>query len=222
MKLLAIDTSTELMTLALATEEDVLCEEHRGVRQHAQCILPMIQKLFATTGLSLTELDGIVFGRGPGSFTGLRIACSVAKALAFANDLPMYPVSSLLAIANEVYHTREEDIQNTKVLAILDARMQELYWGCFTATTFAAPEHVTKAADIVVTGETSLVLAGVGFEPFVPLMPFHAASIRQEIVYPRASAMIRLVQGGHIPSVSAAHALPVYVRNQVTQGEARG
>ena len=222
MKLLAIDTSTELMTVALATAEYVLCEEHKGVRQHAQFILPMIQNLFATTGLSLTELDGIVFGRGPGSFTGLRIACSVAKALAFAKDLPVYPVSSLLAIANEAYYVIEEDAQNTKVLAILDARMQELYWGCFTSDSIETSEHVTKASDIVVDSEASLVLAGVGFEPFVPLMPFHAAKIRQEIVYPRASAMIRLVQGGHISSVSAAHALPVYVRNQVTQGEARG
>ena len=128
MTLLAIDTSTERATVALAVGDTVFHDEKHNVREHAQCLLPMINGLLEKAAVSLSQLDGIVFGCGPGSFTGLRITCSMAKALAYAHDLPLFPVSSLAAIANKVYHVTENLKPDTHVLAMLDARMQQVYF----------------------------------------------------------------------------------------------
>ena len=95
MKLLAIDTSTEIASVALMIGNELTCEEQGSQKTHAQLLLPMIDKLMVDAGLQLNQLDGIIFGCGPGSFTGLRIACSIAKGLAYAHDLGLIPVSSL-------------------------------------------------------------------------------------------------------------------------------
>lgn len=98
-KLLAIDASTDQASVALLINGVSISEEQGSQRTHAQILLPMIDKLLTEANSSLNQLDGIVFGCGPGSFTGLRIACSMAKGLAYAHDLPLIPVSSLAAIA---------------------------------------------------------------------------------------------------------------------------
>lgn len=218
MKLLAIDTSTDTATVALAVNGEIYTEEQAGMRQHAQFLLPMIERLLALAGLSCQKLDGIVFGRGPGSFTGLRIACSVAKGLAYAHDLPMYPVSSLAAIAHEVG-------LGQRILTLIDARMHQVYWAYFSKDSFDAPEQVSVASEIKLPSDSPFILAGVGFEPYALQLPIElqAQIIQQRMIYPRAKAMIRLVEMGHIKAISAEAALPVYVRNQVTQGgESRG
>lgn len=220
MNLLAIDTSTELATVALTVDNKLYTEEQGSMRQHAQFLLPMIQRLLILAGISFKQLDGIVFGRGPGSFTGLRIACSVAKGLAYAHDLPMYPVGSLSAIASDVYETEKDAV----VVAMIDARMHQVYWGCFTKASFEVQEQVSSAADIKLTSTGSVILAGVGLEPYIPQLPEHlqAQIIKHYTIAPNATAMIRLVQQNHIKPVSAEQALPVYVRNQVTHGAAKG
>lgn len=221
MNILAIDTSTELATVAVGVNEEILSEEQGSMRQHAQFLLPMIQRLLAASGVTFNQLDGIVFGRGPGSFTGLRIACSVAKGLAYASDLPLYPVSSLAAIADEVYQTAAAD---ANVLAMVDARMHQVYWGCFTGKTFEVQEQVSSAADISLKSLSPFILVGVGYEDYEQQF---TTELREQIVkrysiFPKATAMVRLVQKGHIKAVSAAEALPVYVRNQVTHGTEKG
>ena len=218
MKLLAIDTSTDTATVALAVNGEIYTEEQAGMRQHAQFLLPMIERLLALASLSCHQLDGIVFGRGPGSFTGLRIACSVAKGLAYAHDLPMYPVSSLASIAYEVG-------LGQRILTLIDARMHQVYWAYFSKDSFDVPEQVSVASEIKLPSDNPFILAGVGFEPYAVQLPIElqAQIIQQRIIYPRAKAMIRLVEMGHIKAISAEAALPVYVRNQVTQGgESRG
>ncbi len=218
MKLLAIDTTTDTATVALSMNGEVYHEEQTGMRQHAQYLLPMIQRLLALAGLSCQQLDGIVFGRGPGSFTGLRIACSVAKGLAYAHDLPMYPVSSLAAIA-------EPFGLSQPVLAILDARMHQVYWAYFEGDTSETHEHVSAVEDIQIVPIKPFILAGVGFESYLPQLPMalQAQMIQQQVVIPSAESMIRLVESGEIKPISAEAALPVYVRNQVTHGgESRG
>jgi tRNA threonylcarbamoyladenosine biosynthesis protein TsaB len=213
MKLLAIDTSTERASIALSTDDGIYSDHQHGLRQHAQCLLPMIQDLLAQTSMHLNQLDGIVFGRGPGSFTGLRVACSVAKALAFAHDLPVFPVSSLAAIADEVYCTEPDITSETRVLAMLDARMQQIYWACFARDNFSPLEQVTAARDVSVAA-THLIVAGVGLETYAPQFSsaLQKQIIQQRVVYPEATAMTRLVKQGHAQAVSAADALPVYVR----------
>lgn len=221
MNLLAIDTSTDHATVALAFGNELLSEEQGSLRQHAQFLLPMVERLLTSASLSFSQLDGIVFGCGPGSFTGLRIACSVAKAFAFAHDLPMYPVSSLASIA---YEAKQQEGPNTNVLAMIDARMQQVYWGCYLDALVHTQEHVSAASDVIIASSAPLILAGIGYEAYLPLLP---TNINKQIskhisIYPNASSMIRLVQNHHITPVSAADALPVYIRNQVTSGGGNG
>lgn len=213
MKLLAIDTSTERATVALAIGDDLYSDEQGSLRQHAQLLLPMVEGLLTKAEVKLNQLDGIIFGRGPGSFTGLRVACSIAKALAYAHDLPLFPVSSLAAVANEVYYTEPNLAPETQVLAMLDARMQQVYWACFLRNDFLPAEQVTAAEDVCAP-ITPLIVAGVGLDTYTPQFSnfLQAQIIKQRIVYPEARAMIRLVKQGVIQAVSAADALPVYVR----------
>jgi len=232
MNLLAIDTSTERATVALATKGELLSEEHGALRQHAQMLLPIIGRLLASSELNLSQLDGIVFGRGPGSFTGLRIACSVAKALAYAHDLPIFPVSSLASIAYSAYESEGKSMLDAKgslqkmdVLAMLDARMQQVYWGQFTAAGEAEViERVSAAADVLLSGEAPVMVVGVGLESYIPQLPLAIQDrvAKQLTVFPNASTMIHLVQSGQFKPMNAAESLPVYIRNQVTQGEPRG
>lgn len=213
MKLLAIDTSTERATVALAIGDDIYHDEQGSLRQHAQLLLPMIDGLLEKSGTSLNQLDGIVFGRGPGSFTGLRIACSIAQGLAYAHDLPVFPVSSLAAIADEIYHSELDLASDTQVLAMLDARMQQLYWGCFVRDDISSAEHVSEPADVTVP-TTPFIVAGVGLEAYAAQFPWSLQTqiVKQCVMYPEARAMIRLVKRGQVTAVSAANALPVYVR----------
>ncbi len=224
MNLLAIDTSTESASVALSIDGELRSQEQGAQRSHARLLLPMVEQLLSGAQVSLSQLDGIVYGRGPGSFTGLRIACSVAKGLAYAQDLPLYPVSSLAAIANEVLFTHDKP-PNTKVLALLDARMNQLYWACFAQDSSEVVEQVSAAADIECrASETPLILAGLGYEFYLPQMSqaLQARIAKLYLINPKAEAMIRLVLTGTIKPVSASEALPVYIRNQITQGEPRG
>lgn len=214
MTLLAIDTSTERATVALAVGDAVFHDEKHSVREHAMCLLPMVEGLLTAASLSLNQLDGIVFGCGPGSFTGLRITCSIAKALAYAHDLPLYPVSSLAAIANEVYYTATDLQPDGHVFAMLDARMQQVYWADFTHINDSPIEQVSAAQDVVWTSATPLIIAGVGLDAYAPFWPqsIQALALTPRLVYPDARAMIRVVRAGGVQAVSAAEALPVYVR----------
>ena len=223
MKLLAIDTSTDLATVAVSIGNEIIEEEKLGTREHAQVLLTMIDSLLSSAAISINQLDGIVFGRGPGSFTGLRITCSIAKALGYAHDLPLYPVSSLASIATEVY-INDPAYKNSQVLAVMDARMQELYWGVYNKGIGSVEESVCAPANIVVSEDLPTILAGVGFESYTALFsPQVSAKIyKSHVIYPHAKTMLRLVQSGSIEAVSAENAQPIYVRNQVTQGVPRG
>jgi len=121
LKLLALDTSTDACTAAVWVDGTVY-EQFEFAQQSAR-ILPMVDAVLAEAGLTLAQLDAIAFGRGPGSFTGLRIAAGVVQGLAFGADLPVVPVSSLAALAQG---------QNAaRVLTAFDARIQQVYWGAY-------------------------------------------------------------------------------------------
>jgi tRNA threonylcarbamoyladenosine biosynthesis protein TsaB len=220
MKLLAIDTSTEMASVAVLSGEKITSEELGSQRTHAQLLLPMIDRQMAQSGLHLNELDGIIFGCGPGSFTGLRIACSIAKGLAFAHDLELIPVSSLSSIAWAAHEQQD----NAPILAVLDARMHEMYWAYYQAGQFRAEEKVNAVQEIQIPTNHSVVLAGAGIDLYWNDFPDQIKSqvIARLNVYPDAASMIRLVQHIGITTTSVAKAQPVYVRNQVTQGDSRG
>lgn len=218
MNLLAIDASTDKASVAVQAGDELFCLEQDSVKTHAQLILPMVERLMGEADLRLNQLDGIVFGCGPGSFTGLRIACSIAKGLAHAHNLKLTPVSCLSAIA---WAAREQEPYNDlPVLAVIDARMNELYWGYFAPGAFIAEERVTPVQQITIPSAELLVMAGIGIEPYWQGLSPEIKSltpIRLDIS-PNAGAMIRLAQATNIQAIPAARAQPVYVRNQVTQG----
>lgn len=216
MNLLAIDTSTEQISLALWLKGHMHTKTELAEKQHAKVLLLHIDDLFKEVGKSLNNLDAIVYGRGPGSFTGLRIACSVAKGLAYAKDLPLYPVSSLLAIKNE-FSEQNPALKEKPLLSVIDARMQQLYW------LYADNEEKVTDIDDINPIKESFYLAGVGFEVYLDKLCQKQNKLEEAFsIYPTAAAMIRLVLDGKIKSCSAKEALPVYVRNQVIQGVNRG
>ena len=222
MKLLAIDTSTEIASVAIMVDDELSCDEQGSQKTHAQLLLPMIDRLMVHAGLQMNQLDGIVFGCGPGSFTGLRIACSVAKGLAYAHDLNLIPVSSLGAIA---WAARElHNDEHSAILAVLDARMHEMYWSYFAEGQLIAEEYVNAVQKIQLPEQQSVLLAGVGIDGYWADFPEQIKSqiSTQVTLYPKAAAMIRLAQCAAIKPVSVAQAQPVYVRNKVTQGDSRG
>lgn len=127
MKLLALDTSSVACSAALQLGETIVERHEERPREHTRILLPMVRELLAEGGISLGELDGIVLGNGPGSFIGMRIAAAVAQGLAFGAGLKVLPVSSLAAVAAEVFATGDAG----EVLVAQDARMGEVYLGAF-------------------------------------------------------------------------------------------
>ena len=138
MKLLALDTSTEACSAALWIDGCVSERYALTPNDHGRHILGMVEALFDESGIVLSSLDTLAFGRGPGSFTGVRIAAGVVQGLALGADLPVVPVSSLAALARGAY--REH--RSTAVLAAIDARMNELYWGCYRVSPEGLAEVV--------------------------------------------------------------------------------
>ncbi len=123
LNILALETSTEFCSVALNLDGKISYKEVLAERRHSEILLPMIQELLSETGLILQQIDGIAFGAGPGSFTGVRIACGIAQGLAYAIDLPAVGVSTLEAVAQQ--------IGKQKVIVALDARMNEIYYAAY-------------------------------------------------------------------------------------------
>lgn len=223
-QLLAIDTSTSQASVALAVGEQFYHTEQGNIREHAQYVLPMVQQLLTEAGVTMASLDGIVMGQGPGSFTGLRIASSVVKGLAYAHSLPVFTVSSLAAIAEAVFYAEPDMSPARTVLTLIDARMNEVYWDSYQANGDHLENRVGPISTLVLPDDNPLIIAGVGFEAYLSALPaaIQSRCIQQHIIFPDARAMIRLVRAGRVTPVSAGEALPVYVRNQVIQGVSGG
>jgi tRNA threonylcarbamoyladenosine biosynthesis protein TsaB len=239
-RILALDTATELCSAALLLDGRLLQREQRLERGHAAAILPMVDALLREAGVGLRSLDAIGFGRGPGAFTGVRLAVSVTQGLAFGAGLPVVPVSDLRALAQRFL---DESKPAGRVLICADARMQEVYWACFERSSdgFAhacGDERVGPPADVRLpapwtsagpaasggsptTGEVAGV--GSGFAAYPELragLPLDA--VRVDLL-PRAAEIARLAA----PEVAARRfipaeqALPVYLRDDVTQAPGR-
>jgi tRNA threonylcarbamoyladenosine biosynthesis protein TsaB len=225
LRVLALDTSTEACSAALLLPDgQVLARETLTDRSHAELILPMIDSLLAEAGLLPEALHGLAFGRGPGGFTGVRVAAGVAQGLAYGAGLPVAPVSSLAAVAAEVAWSRGSD---AGVLVCNDARMGELYHACYRfepeaplAPVEVTPERVGPPATIVVPPGCAHC-AGNGLPRHPELLARLAAAglLHHAGVYPRAATIARLgaavlANGRGVP---ASEALPVYVRDDVAR-----
>src|SRR3990170_6623060 len=158
MRLLAIDTATERCSVALRVEGQIIERSIELPRGHADLVLPMVEEVLREGGLQLRDVDGIAYGRGPGAFTGVRIAVGVVQGLAFGANLPTVGVSNLAAVAQQV--ARDGD----RILVCMDARMDQVYWSVFARESGSelvvslAPERV-DAPDAVMDGNYT-VLAG--------------------------------------------------------------
>ena len=130
MKILALDTATEACSVALGLDDHIIERYAELDRGHAERLLPMVDELLSEGGVSLAALDAIAFGRGPGAFTGVRLAASVAQGLAFGAGLGVAPVSDLAAVARRVIELQPGV---SRILVVNDARMREVYWGHFAA-----------------------------------------------------------------------------------------
>jgi tRNA threonylcarbamoyladenosine biosynthesis protein TsaB len=128
--ILALDSSTDACSVALYADGQLSTRSELAAKSHTQLLLPMVDDVLQSSGLKLGDLDAIAFGCGPGSFTGLRICMGVVQGLAFGAQLPVIPVSTLKAMAMGYYRANPET--ELPVLAALDARMDEVYWGLFT------------------------------------------------------------------------------------------
>jgi tRNA threonylcarbamoyladenosine biosynthesis protein TsaB len=222
MKLLALDTATEACSVSLAIDDRVI---HRYVeleRGHAEQLLPMVDSVLAEGDIALTALDGIAFGRGPGGFTGVRLAASVVQGLAFGSGLGVVPVSNLSAVA---LRARELTPGTSRILVANDARMREVYWAEFLSADLLAPiagEHVSPPVQVPITaGEGSWAAAGRGLRAWPDLAARCQAAGATLLVdlLPRAAEILELarplVASGRL--LDPAAALPVYVRDRVAE-----
>jgi tRNA threonylcarbamoyladenosine biosynthesis protein TsaB len=222
MKLLALDTATEACSVSLcvgARRIDRYAELQRG---HAEQILPMVEAVLAESGLRLGALDAIAFGRGPGGFTGVRLAASVAQGLAYGAGIGVVPVSDLAAVARRAMDLHPEA---RRVLVANDARMREVYWAEYPAGA-AGPgsqlEQVGPASQIEIrASDLPWVAAGRGLRAWPELAARcrDAGATLLEDLLPRAAEILELarapVSAGQV--LDPAEALPVYVRDRVAE-----
>lgn len=216
MKLLVLDTSTEWCSAALWLDGSLHARRELAGQRHSSLLLPMIDTLLNESGVTLRALDGIAYGAGPGSFTGLRIACAVTQGLALGADLPVVGVSTLESLAAQTDAAR--------VLTLLDARMAEVYWAAYERDgddwrTLIEPRLALPDSVFVPDGE-GWVGAGNGFAVLeASLRPGIVAGLAHldETLMPDAAAMAPLAvrafargEGG-----DAALATPVYLRDKV-------
>lgn len=146
MRVLAIDTATEACSAAILVAGEVYERFLIAPRRHSALILPMVEEVLAEAGVSLCQLDGLAFGRGPGSFTGVRIATGVIQGLALASDLPVAPVSTLAALAQGAFRPGAPEC----IVAALDARMGEVYLGIYTMGGIYTPDEIYAPGPTVV------------------------------------------------------------------------
>jgi len=217
MNLLAIETATESCSVALLAGERLYSRSELAPRRHAELLLPMCDEVLAEAGRSRHGLDAIAVGRGPGAFTGVRLAISAAQGIALALGIPVVPVSSLAALALQA---PEND---APILAVIDARMGEVYAGWFRRTPDGliepiAGESVCAAAELPLASRDACNVVGSGWSTYADVL---RARLGAEPAwaegdhYPQAVDVARLALPRVDEGIAPELALPVYLRDKV-------
>ncbi len=214
--IIALDTSSDVASVALLREEKLQSLSSEGFSTHSLSTLPMMQQLMKGAGIEIGDVDAIAFGCGPGSFTGLRTACGIAQGLSFGASIPVIPVVTLEAMAQSCRQKYATD----DVLALLDARMHEVYWAQYRYEdgrwkTIVEPS-LSAAADVMPVGHPAFCgngLSAYGDE----LKPVVKDSPRYPDVIPHAEAIAVLGRQRLLrdETIRAADIAPLYLRNKV-------
>jgi tRNA threonylcarbamoyladenosine biosynthesis protein TsaB len=216
LKILALDTSGEYCSVALWRAGALEAREVHAGQRHSEIVLAMVDELLARHGLKATQLDGIAYGAGPGSFTGLRIACGVTQGIAFAGNIPVVGIETLLAMA--------ECAQAERVVCCIDARMHEIYHAAYERVNdawrpVAGPSVCAPAAAPLLPGSGWLG-AGNGFAAYAEALAQRYADAVRRVdagLHSRAHEIVRLAvpefEQGH--GMDAGQALPLYIRDKV-------
>ena len=235
MNLLAFDTSTDTLSIAVCQGTQVWQHTGAGGAQASATLIPAIMALMSQARLRFDALDAIAFGRGPGSFTGLRTACSVAQGLALGAGVPVLPVDTLLAVAEEArLKLQPSTAQGTlsplnalRVMSLLDARMDEVYAACYEYDgalwqqlgeyCLCQPEHLMQWLDLPVDSKAGWHIAGNAHPVYGARLPVFVSP--PVLALPTAAAMLRLApallaSGRALP---ADQALPTYIRDKVAK-----
>ncbi|WP_076585257.1 tRNA (adenosine(37)-N6)-threonylcarbamoyltransferase complex dimerization subunit type 1 TsaB [Vibrio ostreicida] len=222
-KILALDTATENCSVALLVNQKIYARSEVAPRDHTKKILPMVDDVLKEAGVALTELDALAFGRGPGSFTGVRIGIGIAQGLAFGADLPMISVSTLEAMAEGSYRKHAAH----HVACAIDARMSEVYWGRFVrqedgtwqtlqTERVIAPEQLVAS---VAADEQPWIQAGTGWDAYQAVLAELKLNVSSgDVLYPEAQDIVVLAAHEFAKgnTVSVEQASPVYLRDTVT------
>lgn len=222
MRLLAVETATEACSAAIWQNGDMIERFELAPRRHTELILPMVDSLMAEAGLNLQAMDALAFGHGPGSFTGVRIATGVIQGLALSIDRPVIGISTLASLAQ----TQADN--HAHVCAVIDARMQEVYWGCYQRDDdglmqLQGQECVCAPAEVPAPTAGQWLMAGSGWASYSETL---GARLGDQVIashadaWPRAGATARLAAGRYHDgdTQTASEARPVYLRDRVTQG----
>jgi len=224
MKLLAVETSTEACSAALFIDGVIVERFELAPQKHTQLILPMIDSLLADAGLMPQQLDALAFSRGPGSFTGVRIATSVIQGIAFGAELPVVPVSTLAAIAQDFFDQHDDNV----AYVAMDARMGEIFWGVYqrNAEGYAellGEEAVTPAENIIFPELPGVGVGsgwGVYHQQLLTCLEGLVINYHSDFL-PRAASIAKLGAWGSIQgqAVDVDQAMPVYLRDKVAKKE---
>ncbi len=227
MKILAIDAATEACSAALLCNGEQTARFEIAHQRHTELMLPMVEDLLTCAGIRLADLDALAVDRGPGSFTGVRISAGVAQGLALAAELPVIPVSSLAILAQGAVQNHGAE----KILAVIDARMNEVYWAYYEQqdgrAVRAGKEQLSRAADIDHAPMPGILVVGSGASL---VRQAHAQgdaaryattryAMEEADRYPRAQTMLRLAEDlfRQGRGIDAAVLEPVYLRNNVAK-----
>ncbi|MFB2860032.1 tRNA (adenosine(37)-N6)-threonylcarbamoyltransferase complex dimerization subunit type 1 TsaB [Aeromonas hydrophila] len=222
LKILAVDTATEACSAALLVGEQVFSRWEEAPRDHTRKILPMVQAVLDEAGITLDKLDAIAFGRGPGSFTGVRIGIGVAQGLAFGAGVPLIGISTLAAMAQGAHRLDGAE----QVLTAIDARMNEVYFGRYELIDgrmqLVGDEVVSDPEALVdVRGKLAgrVTCVGTGFETYGEILSGLADELAvSQVRFPAAEDMLPLARSAWLAgeAVAVEQATPVYLRDKVT------
>ncbi len=220
--ILVIDTATEACSVALLHNEKITTLNELSPRSHTQRILPMVDELLNNAQIKLSDLDALAFGRGPGSFTGVRVGVSVAQGLAFGANLPVIPVSNLTTMAQQAY----QQLNAENVICLIDARMNEVYFSQLTNTENGWQEVIheqvcspEKAIEQINQSKVqNCVVVGTGWNAYPQFKEANLNVIETDITLPQAEFMLPLAQMELVQgkTQNALEIEPIYLRNEVT------